>query len=478
MPNQHVRTWTALVALVLGAGMATAQETKTPDPKTTDSKAEQTKPATKDNKSRVAKAMAPRLAEVSKLRERANSVTTKIGEIASSGKLGTSDDAVAALKELVQELAGINEQLKKMQEEIEEIKGWIEGQNENLPILAADVSDLKRFKNGTYLQFQFTDAQNNAGTPRPNDGFNMRRTRFSHNGTIDSRTSYKLAVDFSSGSQRLGAELKDAQIVYDIEPSGDKVGTQLLAGQQNIPLGYELERSSSEREFPERTAYNRIMMAGERGRGVYVKHGINENLVVHGGLWNSLTYNDPQQVEANTFRNLSGTRLAYSAGLKYSTEHYELGLSGFFGYRNGITFTPTGGAAVTTPSGGRSLYYLDAAWIINPQWTVRGEVMLGKDRVPTFNGSGASRRTAMAFNSIRGNHLQVSYMPNYRNTISARIEFFDPNTGVNDNQQAWGLAWSYMFSPGLRLTFAHEVFKEQGLQINNNQTTIRLQVRF
>ena len=147
MPNRHVRTWTALVALVLGAGMATAQETKTTDPKTTETKAEQSKPATKDNKSRVARAMAPRLEEVSKLRERANTVTTKIGEIASSGKLGTSDDAVAALKELVQELAGINEQLKKMQEEIEEIKGWSEGQNENLPSLANDGADRKRFKN-------------------------------------------------------------------------------------------------------------------------------------------------------------------------------------------------------------------------------------------------------------------------------------------------------------------------------------------
>ncbi|MCC7433497.1 MAG: hypothetical protein IT363_02355 [Methanoregulaceae archaeon] len=468
MPNLYSRSWPVLAAIALGASLATAQDTKSTE----------IKPATKDNKTRVAKAMAPRLAEVTKLRERANAVTSKIGDLASSGKLNTNDETVAALKELVQELGQINEQLKKMQDEIEDIKGWIEGQNENLPIIAQDISDLKKYKNGSYLQVQYSDAQNNAGTPRPNDGFNMRRTRFSHTGTIDSRTSYKMAVDFSSGSQRLGAELKDAQIIYDIEPSADKVGTQLLAGQQNIPLGYELERSSSEREFPERTAYNRIMLAGERGRGVYVKHGINENLFVHAGAWNSLTYNDPQQVEANTFRNLSGTRLAYHAGLKYSTPNYELGLSGFFGYRNGITFTPTGGAAVTTPSGDRRFFYIDGAYIINPQWTVRGEVMIGHDRVPTFSGSGASRRTNMQFGTVRGNHLQVSYMPNYRNTVSARIEFFDPNTGVNDNTQAWGLAWSYMFNPGLRLTFAHEVFKEQGIDVKNNQTTIRLQVRF
>ena len=122
--------------------------------------------------------------------------------------------------------------------------------------------------------------------------------------------------------------------------------------------------------------------------------------------------------------------------------------------------------------------YLDGAWIINPQWTLRGEMMLGHDRVPQFSGSGASRTTSTQFGTVRGNHLQVSFSPNYRNTISARAEFFDPGVKKDDNVLGYGVAWSYMFNPGMRLTFAHEVFKEQGIDLNNNQTTIRLQVRF
>lgn len=463
MTYKHTFTCLTLLALAV-VGAAAPQEQKTQDKKETAKQA--------------AKALSPRVKEFVSLREKATTITTKIGEIASSGKLTTSDEAVAALKALVQELSDVNARLKKMEEEIEEIKGWIEGQNESLPIIANDVDQLKRFKNGTYMQFQFTDGQNNAGTARPNDGFNMRRTRFSHNGTIDSKTSYKLAVDFSSGSQRLGAELKDAQIKYDIEPSTDKVGTELYFGQQPIPLGYELERSSTEREFPERAAYNQRMMAGERGRGVYVKHGVSQNAYVHAGIWNSLTYNDPQQLEANTYRNLSGTRLGGHLGFKVANETTEFGISAFTSYRNPISFSPVAGTTITTDGGQRHLIYLDGAWIPNPQWAVRGEMMFGKDRVPQFTGSGAARTTALGFESIRGNHLQVSYSPNYRNTISFRAEFFDGNTTPNDNILGYGLAWSHMLNPGTKLTFAHEIFKEQGFDITNNQTTIRLQVKF
>lgn len=487
----QTRLFTGLATLAL-AVTAVAQEATTP-PTDQEEKAEATqekkveggaekqdqkvKEPTKKNKDEVVKALRPRLEQAVELRDKSNSITKKIGEITNSSNLATNDEAVAALKTLVQELGQINEQLKKLQEEIDEIKGWIEGQNESLPVLVGNVDNMMRFRNGTYIQFQYSDAQNNNGTPRPNDGFNMRRTRFSHNGTIDPRTSYKLSVDFSSGSQRLGAELKDAQLIYDIEPSADKIGIQLLAGQQPIPLGYELERSSTEREFPERTAYNQRMMAGERGRGVYMKYGVNNNIYVHGGLWNSLTYNDPQQIEANVFRNLSGTKMAAHAGVRHQTTTTDFGLSFFTGYRNEISYT-AGNNTFTTRNGQRQLIYLDGTWVINPQWTLRGELMTAYDRLPQFSGSGANRRTTHRFSHMRGNQLQVSYNVNARNTVSARAEFFDPNVNNNDNVFAWGLAWNHMINPGVRLTLAHEIFREQGVNVPNNQTTIRLQFRF
>lgn len=191
-----------------------------------------------------------------------------------------------------------------------------------------------------------------------------------------------------------------------------------------------------------------------------------------------MTYNDPQQLEVNTFRNLSGTRLGGHVGVKYANEKTEIGLSGFTSYRNPLSFSPAAGTTITTDGGQRHLIYLDGAWIPNPQWAVRGELMFGKDRAPQFSGSGASRTTPLSFETVRGNHLQVSYSPNYRNTISIRSEFFDPNTGPNDNIFGYGVAWSYMLNPGTKLTFAHEIFKEQGSDTTNNLTTIRLQVKF
>lgn len=483
------RLVTGLAVLAMAATMA-AQEAKstqtTPDQQVADTKpqadvgtekAQGGKEKSKKNKEEVLQALKPRLEAAVSLRDKSNAVSKKIGEITSSSNLATNDEALATLRTLVQELSQINEQLKKIQEEIDDIKGWIEGQNESLPVLIGDVDQLKRFKNGSYLQFQWTDAQNNASTGRPNDGFNMRRTRFSHTGTIDPRTSYKLSVDFSSGSQRLGAELKDAILTYDIEPSTDKVGLQLLAGQQPIPLGYELERSSSEREFPERAQYNQRMMPGERGRGIYAKYGVTSNILVHGGLWNSLTYNDPQQIELNTFRNLSGTKPAAHLGVRHHTATTDVGLSFFTGYRNEISYT-AGNNTFTTRNGQRQFIYLDGAWVINPQWTVRGELMTAYDRLPQFTGSGANRRTQARFSHMRGSQLQVSYNVNPRNTLSARYETFDPNVNNNDNVFAYGLSWNYMINPGVRLTLAHEIFREQGLDLQNNLTTIRLQFRF
>ncbi len=483
------RLVTGLAVLAMAATMS-AQEAKstqtTPDQKVADvktqpdagaQKAQGSKDKTQKNKAEVLQALKPRLEAAVSLRDKSNTVSKKIGEITSSGNLATNDEALATLKTLVQELTQINEQLKKIQEEIDDIKGWIEGQNESLPVLIGDVDQLKRFKNGSYLQFQYSDGQNNASTARPNDGFNMRRTRFSHTGTIDSRTSYKLSVDFSAGSQRQGAELKDAILTYDIEPSTDKVGIQLLAGQQPIPLGYELERSSSEREFPERTAYNQRLLAGERGRGVYAKYGVSQNILAHAGVWNSLTNNDPQQTEANTFRNLSGTRMAAHAGLRHHTATTDVGLSFFSGFRNEISYT-AGANTFTTRSGQRQFIYLDGTWVINPQWTLRGEMMTAYDRLPQFTGSGGGRRTTARFSHMRGNQLQVSYNVNPRNTVSARYEFFDPNVNNNDNVFGYGLAWNYLINPGVRLTLAHEIFREQGFDLTNNQTTIRLQFRF
>ncbi|HMS54019.1 MAG TPA: porin [Fimbriimonadaceae bacterium] len=457
------------------------------------------RPKVEQSKKKAAEVIAKKGEEMAALRSKANEVTSKMAELAKSGSV-TSDESVKALQEMVQELQKINEQLKKMQEEIDDIKGWIEGQNESMPVLIGDVENLKRATWGNYVQFQFTDTEEGpnslGGRPRTNnDGFAMRRFRLSTTNRIDPRTQAKLSFDVSAGSQRQTAELKDAQIQWDIVPSDTQVGIQVLAGQQPIPLGYELERSSSEREMPERASYNRIMFNGERGRGVYAKYGLTKNLFAHAGVWNALSVNDPQQTDQNRFGNLDGTHLAFHGGLRYQATTFDFGISALVGDRAAVASRTTtvwtdsnnngtidSGEVRNTivpaiASNQRRFIYLDGTYVgfLFPELTLRGEMMFGSDRNPTLN-SGVP--VALGKTNMRGYQLQATFNVNYRNAITARYDEFDPDTGTGSNTvSTFGLGYTYYINPGARLTLAHEWNREQPFNSKNNVWTLRVQYR-
>lgn len=460
----------------------------------------QPKQATKENRQAAAEALKPMAAKVLSLRKEAKAITAKIGAIASNQDLNTNDDSVKALQDLVQQLAKINDQLKKLDDRIIAIEGWIEGQNESLPVLTNDVDQLKRVSWGNYVQFQWQDTQEGVDSGgkalTTSDAFQMRRFRIGTTNRVDPRTSMKLSFDVAAGSTRTTAELKDAMLMYDIVPSDKTVGIQALAGQIPIPLGYELERSSSEREFPERALYNRTMFNGERGRGAYLKYGLGGNAYAHAGIWNSLTVSDAQQTDANTYRSLMGTKPAMHAGLRYYGNHYDVGVSGFVGDRPPITAKTTtvwtdknangaidaGEVANTVvpavAGAGRQFLYLDGTYVglLVPQLTLRGEYMTGKDRVPTIS-SGVPKFLTQT--NVMGWQAQVSYALNYRNLLSFRYENFDPDTATAGNAtDIYGLAFTHWLNPGAKITLSHEIAKEQGFNARNDLTTIRVQFKF
>jgi hypothetical protein len=460
----------------------------------------QAKPATKANRAAAAKALKPASAQVLALRKEAKAITAKIGEITSKEDLTTSDESVKALQDLVQQLAKINEQLKKMDERISGIEGWIEGQNESLPVLTGDVDQLKRVSWGNYVQFQWQDTQEGVDSKSKglttNDGFQMRRFRISTTNKIDDKTSMKLAFDVAAGSQRESAELKEAMLMYDVVPGTEKVGIQLIAGQAPIPVGSDNLRSSNEREFPEYTLYNRTLFNGESGRGAYVKYGLGAHSYAHAGVWNNLTYNDPQQTDANTYRNLNGTHVAYSGGLRYYGNHFDVGISGFAGDRPSVASKTTttwtdannNGAIdsgevknVVSPAAAgatRQFLYLDGVYagFLVPQLTLRAEYMTGKDRVPTLS-SGVPKFLAQT--DVEGYVGQATYSLSPRNLLSARYEWFDPNTHASaDATGIFGLAYTHFLNPNVKLTLSQEFVKQQGFNQRDDVTTIRLQYRF
>ncbi|HLO98788.1 MAG TPA: porin, partial [Fimbriimonas sp.] len=366
---------------------------------------------TEAQKEELNKKLAAKTAEMSELKDEAVKVSLKMGELASSGKLPTNEEAIKLMQDLVKQMAEISEQLKKLHDDVDGIKGWIEGQNEALPIMTNDILDLKRNKDGTYVQFQYRDTDQKGGAT---DGFNLRRVRIGSTQTVDTKTAIKWSVDLATGTNQQNAQLKDAFLIYDIEPSIEKVGVQLTAGQQPLPLGYELERSSSEREFPERSMYNQRMFAGERNRGINFKYGLSDSDFFHVGVWDALTVNDPEQ---SALAPAPESRLGMSAGLRHYGTNFDYGISAYRAQRPEFV-TGTGAAAVTHGRVDRQFVYIDGNYVgfLVPDMYIRGELMFGKDRVPV-SGTPAA---AVGGTNMTGYQVQLGYNLNKNNQFHVR----------------------------------------------------------
>lgn len=502
---KHHWTFIAMAAVVSLPIIANSQETParqviSPEPQKQEIiKKPSRQPLKGKQRDEALNAIISKQGETKELVTKATELTISIGKLAASGKLPQDQEAMKLMKEMVETLQEIQDRLKKIDEEIEDIKGWIEGQNENLPILGADVADLKRSRWGNYVQFQYRDTDQVGGQT---DAFHFRRIRLGLTQTIDPKTSLKVSFDIAQNATGLSnnsaVQLRDAMLIYDIEPSDVAVGLQAIAGQQAMPLGYELERSSSEREFPERAQYNRIMFDGERGRGINLKKGLGTNSLAHVGVWNALTFND---TETRDVTGSTANRLGVTAGLRYYTNKLDMGLSGFWSSRPPRQAGYTGANTTRVFSediDNRHFYYADLSYVglFLPGLFVRAEGMVGFDRVPlainsTTTGSSNSgisdpddRR--LSGKDMSGWQLMLGYNFDARNTLALRYEQFDPDMDRPDNLfSGYGASYIYYINPGARITLAHEIFEDKARTNVNGVgdrrygvTTVRLQFRF
>jgi hypothetical protein len=475
---------------------ASTKQAISPEPAKQESQKPVRKRLTGKQREEALMALLGKQSESKELIAKATDLTVSIGKLAASGKLPQDVEATKLMKTMVETLQEIQERLKKIDDDIEEIKGWIEGQNENLPILGQDVADLKKTKWGNYVQFQYRDTDQVGGQT---DAFAFRRIRLGLTQTIDPKTSIKVSFDLAQNATGLSnnsaAQLRDAFLIYDIEASDVAVGTQLMGGQIPAPLGYELERSSSEREFPERAQYNRVMFDGERLRGLNLKKGLGANAMAQVGVWNALTFND---TETRDVTGSTGNKLGVTAGLRYSTNHLDAGISGFWSSRaprqagyNGGTQTRVFSEEIED----RHFYYADVNYVglFLPGIFLRAEGMVGFDRVPlavNSTGSGASNSGVSDPNDRRlvgkdmaGYQLMLGYNIDARNTIAFRYEQFDKDMDRGgDLFSGYGVSYIYYLNPGARLQLAHEIFEDKSRASLGDQrygaTTLRVQFKF
>lgn len=504
--NLQMRTLAIAMMVVIG-GVATAQEAPkpeaTPAPAATNSERRTEKLRELDSKQD----------EIKRLEAQAREITAALAKLAADGNLPTTEEAVDLMRQMVDQLEDINERLEKLTGEVEEIKGWIEGQNESQPVLAFEVAEARRFRPSLYMQFQYrnSDRQTASTASRPSyfgvpfsgsreSAFFMRRVRVGGTYTVDPRTSMRLSFDMATGTDQLGAQLRDAALIYVIQPNDRFVATELTVGQFAIPLGFELERSSADREFPERAQYNRIMFNGERTRGAMIRHALSNNISVSAGLGSSLTYADPEQSPRGSTPN---GRTAFFGNVRYETTTSSIGIGTFQGERPafrtaGSTGTATSGTltVVTAPRPVsaaevyRRFYYLDASFIgvIDPKLTLRFEGMRGTDRIPIANTQNAAAIPNNAgdiartrANEMNGWQIQATYNLTERVQLFGRAEGFDPDIDQdNDAITGQGLGFRYFINPNASVAFTAERWRVPQFtdRRTNSVYTIRYQFRF
>jgi len=458
--------WKGAIAALL-AGLATFGTAQTVG------KVQESKPK---SAAEAVKALDAKTAEMQALEGKAAAVTKSLGELASSGKLPATEEAIALMRKMVEDMAAIRRQMDEVTSEVAEIRSWMTRQKPADDQMAKDVANLKRFKPGGYMQFQYRDTDLKGGA---NDAFTARRIRAGATVQIDDKTSVKYVAELASGTNQNATQLKEAFLTYDPDPKKQQIDFQAAAGQMHLPVGYEIKRSSSEREFPEHSVYNQKMFAGEAVRGVLLHLGVGKGAAIEVGGWDALAVSDPEQA------NLAPgpeNRLGMSAALRFQGKNYQAGISGFAAERPKFV-SGTGQSAVTHGRVDRRFLYVDGqvTGFLSPRIDIRAEAMAGHDRLPV-SGTPAA---AVTGKDMAGGHLQVTYKLNRSNHLHARFEQFDPDTDSPNNALiGYGLAWTHYLTPGAKITASHEVFDDasrSGTGVRQQRygiTTIRVQFKF
>lgn len=403
---------------------------------------------------------------------RAQEVSARIAALAADPALSGSSEGESLMRELLVELQDLNDRVQRLQSDVEEIKGWIEGQQETLPILQSAVNDLQRFRPNFYIQFQYRDSNERtaSGEATPSQhAWVFRRIRFGFQYIVDAKSSVRMSFDAATGNGNDALQLRDAVMQHTLRTAKKGVGTELVAGQMMIPLGNELDRSSAALEFPEPARYNRVLFNGERTRLVMLRHGVAPHWVAFAAMSSALTNLDPEQV--NTASGRFG-RHAVLGGIRYERGAQSFGLATLQGERPSLTGDARSAAVY------RNFTYLDGRWnsFLLPGLDARGEVMWGNDRIPSATAGPSAFGVPM-----RGFQAQLLYNLDARNQVFWRHAEFDHNARLAGNTvRETGLGYRYRVSSGVWVTFTYEWFRDPSLTFDPSYqvATLRYQIRF
>ncbi|HYM81117.1 MAG TPA: hypothetical protein VEY91_06865 [Candidatus Limnocylindria bacterium] len=347
-------------------------------------------------------------------------------------------DSAAAGREQVDEATPAAESLPS-----DDWRGQLESVVEQLQTLQSDTDKLKRFKFSGYLQVRWEHAEDQSDTvavagttvtPANRERFFIRRGRFKL--TYDSSPLSQAVVYFdgntSSGTTR-NITLLEAYVTL-LDPWTVDHRHGLTIGQMNVPFGYEIERSSSVRELPERSRAENVLFAGERDRGIKLVSQWTPWLETVVAVLNGGGVNHP------FFPNTDPTRMKDVLGRVRVSQGI---VDGAVSYYDGRDVRPLVGPDLETDKtrlgADLQLYYELPAL---GGGSLKGEVYDGENLGADFTGV-----YAMWVQNL-GERLQ----------LAARWETFDPNTNLDHDQfDRVGLGINAFYDGFTRITVAYDI---------------------
>lgn len=351
----------------------------------------------------------------------------------------------------------------------ESTSGKIESLNEQVQVMQTDVDKLKKFKFSGYIQVRWEHSEDQSDSVRVaganitsvnRERFYIRRARVKL--TYDSSPLSQGVVYFDAGADRQVRLLEAYLTLLDPWTPDHRHGFTI--GQMNVPFGYEIERSSSVRELPERSRAENVLFPGERDRGAKIVSAWTPQIetvvaIVNGPGINSVpfgTIGDPTDGKDFVGR------------LRISQGTFDVAGS----YYGGREVSPLTGPDIevdkTRIGGDAQLYY--AAPSLGGG-SFKGEFYSGKNLnadslrvlVPTPPAGGPTLLRVGADPA----HLATDFVGWYAMWVqnigeklqfAARYEQFDPNTDLDHDQfERWNVGVNFFYDGFTRLTAAWEM---------------------
>mgnify|MGYP003338170097 FL=1 len=379
-----------------------------------------------------------------------------------------------------------------------EMQGLLDGLNEQLQTLQADTDKLKRFKFSGYVQArtELSEASNDSVkvtgtpatvTPTNQTRFYIRRARLKL--TYDS-SPLSQAVIYLDGGQDRTIRLLEAYVTL-LDPWTPNHDHQLTVGQFNVPFGFEIERSSSVRELPERSRAENVLFSGERDRGVKLESQWTPQLktslaLLNGGGINSVDFPNTDPTRAKDL----------VARARWSQGTWDAAVSWY----GGRQVTALSGPDVQTD---KTRLGFDAQVFYSlPVFgggSIRGEFYSGHDvnadSIKAYVVSPVSPATGrMLKTGAVASHLATDMRGGYAMAVQnlgeafqavVRYDQYDPNTALDhDAYRRWSFGLNAFYDGFTRFTVSYDAIRTESLiagryrDPHDNLWTFQLQHKF